>query len=98
MRGLKSRDMEARAVRTIPIMREKYGQPVGLGSGNVVTRALDLSGERFEPRRRGDISVSHSALPRAKNFQGEQVGLLPSLLWLFGSSPTVPIKRKIGYV
>jgi tetrahydromethanopterin S-methyltransferase subunit H len=25
------------AVRTIPIMKEKYGHPVGLGSGNVVT-------------------------------------------------------------
>jgi tetrahydromethanopterin S-methyltransferase subunit H len=50
------------AVRTIPAMREKYGHPVGLGSGNVVTTMGWIKANFAKEYRKGSVTATNSIM------------------------------------
>ncbi len=50
------------AVRTIPIMKEKYGHPVGLGSGNVVTTMGWVKAHVGKEFRQGCATATHAIM------------------------------------
>lgn len=50
------------AVRTIPAMREKYGHPVGLGSGNVVTTMGWVKANIAKEFRKGCLTATNSIM------------------------------------
>jgi len=50
------------AVRTIPIMKEKYGHPVGLGSGNVVTTMGWVKANVAKQFRKGCVTATNSIM------------------------------------
>ncbi len=50
------------AVRTIPIMKEKYGHPVGLGSGNVVTTMGWVKANVAKEFRKGCVTATNSIM------------------------------------
>ena len=50
------------AVRTIPVMKEKYGHPVGLGSGNVVTTMGWVKANIAKEFRKGCVTASNSIM------------------------------------
>ena len=50
------------AVRTIPVMKEKYGHPVGLGSGNVVTTMGWVKANFAKEFRKGCITATNSIM------------------------------------
>ena len=50
------------AVRTIPIMKEKYGHPVGLGSGNVVTTMGCVKANIAKEFRKGCVTATNSIM------------------------------------
>lgn len=50
------------AVRTIPIMKEKYGHPVGLGSGNVVTTMGWVKANVAKEFRKGPVCSTNSIM------------------------------------
>ena len=50
------------AVRTIPVMREKYGHPVGLGSGNVVTTMGWIKANVAKEYRKGSVTATNSIM------------------------------------
>jgi len=50
------------AVRTIPVMREKYGHPVGLGSGNVVTTMGWIKANFAKEYRKGSVTATNSIM------------------------------------
>jgi tetrahydromethanopterin S-methyltransferase subunit H len=53
------------AVRTISIMREKYGHPVGLGSGNVVTTMGWIKANVAKEYRKGSVTATNSIMQTA---------------------------------
>src|SRR5271157_964492 len=53
------------AVRTIPIMKEKYGYPVGLGSGNVVTTMGWVKANIAKEFRKGCVTATNSIIQTA---------------------------------
>jgi tetrahydromethanopterin S-methyltransferase subunit H len=53
------------AVRTIPIMKEKYGHPVGLGSGNVVTTMGWIKANIAKEFRKGCVTATNSIMQTA---------------------------------
>lgn len=53
------------AVRTIPIMKEKYGHPVGLGSGNVVTTMGWVKANIAKEFRKGATTATNSIMQTA---------------------------------
>ena len=53
------------AVRTIPIMKEKYGHPVGLGSGNVVTTMGWVKANFAKEFRKGCVTATNSIMQTA---------------------------------
>jgi len=50
------------AVRTIPIMKEKYGHPVGLGTGNVVTTMGWVKANIAKEFRKGSVTATNSIM------------------------------------
>lgn len=50
------------AVRTIPVMKEKYGHPVGLGSGNVVTTMGWVKANIAKEFRKGCVTATNSIM------------------------------------
>jgi tetrahydromethanopterin S-methyltransferase subunit H len=50
------------AVRTIPIMKERYGHPVGLGSGNVVTTMGWVKANIAKEFRKGCVTATNSIM------------------------------------
>ncbi len=50
------------AVRTIPVMKEKYGRPVGLGSGNVVTTMGWVKANIAKEFRKGCVTATNSIM------------------------------------
>ncbi len=50
------------AVRTIPIIKEKYGHPVGLGSGNVVTTMGWIKANVAKEFRKGCVTATNSIM------------------------------------
>jgi tetrahydromethanopterin S-methyltransferase subunit H len=53
------------AVRTIPVMKEKYGHPVGLGSGNVVTTMGWVKANIAKEFRKGCVTSTNSIMQTA---------------------------------
>ncbi len=53
------------AVRTIPIMKEKYGHPVGLGSGNVVTTMGWVKANVAKEFRKGCVTSTNTIMQMA---------------------------------
>ncbi len=53
------------AVRTIPIMKEKYGHPVGLGSGNVVTTMGWVKANFAKEFRKGAVTATNAIMQTA---------------------------------
>ncbi|MCW3995452.1 MAG: tetrahydromethanopterin S-methyltransferase subunit H [Candidatus Bathyarchaeota archaeon] len=53
------------AVRTIPIMKEKYGHPVGLGSGNVVTTMGWVKANIAKEFRKGCVTATNAIMQTA---------------------------------
>ena len=53
------------AVRTIPVMKEKYGHPVGLGSGNVVTTMGWVKANIVKEFRKGCVTATNSIMQTA---------------------------------
>jgi tetrahydromethanopterin S-methyltransferase subunit H len=53
------------AVRTIPIMKEKYGHPVGLGSGNVVTTMGWVKANVAKEFRKGCVTATNTIMQMA---------------------------------
>jgi tetrahydromethanopterin S-methyltransferase subunit H len=53
------------AVRTIPIMKEKYGHPVGLGSGNVVTTMGWVKANIAKEYRKGPVCATNTIMQMA---------------------------------
>jgi tetrahydromethanopterin S-methyltransferase subunit H len=53
------------AVRTLPIMKEKYGHPVGLGSGNVVTTMGWVKAHIAKEFRKGCVTATNSMMQAA---------------------------------
>jgi tetrahydromethanopterin S-methyltransferase subunit H len=53
------------AVRTIPIMKEKYGHPTGLGSGNVVTTMGWVKANIAKEFRKGCVTATNSIMQTA---------------------------------
>ncbi len=53
------------AVRTIPIMKEKYGHPVGLGSGNVVTTMGWVKANVAKEFRKGTVTATNTIMQMA---------------------------------
>ncbi len=50
------------SVRAIPIMKEKYGHPVGLGSGNVVTTMGWVKANIEKTYRKGTVTATNAIL------------------------------------
>ncbi len=50
------------AVRTIPVMKEKYGHPVGLGSGNVVTTMGWVKANIAKEFRKGCVTATNAIM------------------------------------
>jgi tetrahydromethanopterin S-methyltransferase subunit H len=53
------------AVRTIPVMKEKYGHPVGLGSGNVVTTMGWVKANVAKEFRKGCVTSTNTIMQMA---------------------------------
>ena len=53
------------AVRTIPVMKEKYGHPVGLGSGNVVTTMGWVKANVAKEFRKGCVTATNTIMQMA---------------------------------
>lgn len=53
------------AVRTMPAMKEKYGHPVGLGSGNVVTTMGWVKANIAKEFRKGCVTATNSIMQMA---------------------------------
>jgi len=53
------------SVRTIPIMKEKYGHPVGLGSGNVVTTMGWVKANVAKQFRKGCVTATNTIMQMA---------------------------------
>jgi tetrahydromethanopterin S-methyltransferase subunit H len=53
------------AVRTIPVMKEKYGHPVGLGSGNVVTTMGWVKANVAKEFRKGCLTSTNTIMQMA---------------------------------
>ncbi len=53
------------AVRTIPVMKEKYGHPVGLGSGNVVTTMGWVKANIAKEFRKGTVTATNTIMQMA---------------------------------
>ncbi len=53
------------AVRAIPIMKEKYGHPVGLGSGNVVTTMGWVKANVEKQFRKGCVTATNTIMQMA---------------------------------
>jgi tetrahydromethanopterin S-methyltransferase subunit H len=70
------------AVRTIPIMKEKYGHPVGLGSGNVVTTMGWVKAHVAKEYRKGCTTASN-AIMQVMGANWLMIGPAEQAEWVF---------------
>lgn len=70
------------AVRTIPIMKEKYGHPVGLGSGNVVTTMGWVKAHVAKEFRKG-CSTATNAIMQTMGANWLMIGPAEQAEWVF---------------
>jgi len=70
------------AVRTIPIMKEKYGHPVGLGSGNVVTTMGWVKAHVAKEFRKG-CTTATNAIMQTMGANWLMIGPAEQAEWVF---------------
>jgi tetrahydromethanopterin S-methyltransferase subunit H len=70
------------AVRTIPIMKEKYGHPVGLGSGNVVTTMGWVKANVAKEFRKGTVTATN-AIMQVMGANWLMIGPAEQAEWVF---------------
>ncbi len=70
------------AVRTIPIMKEKYGHPVGLGSGNVVT-TMGWVKANFAKEFRPGCRTATNAIMQTAGANWLMIGPAEQAEWVF---------------
>ncbi len=70
------------AVRTIPIMKEKYGHPVGLGSGNTVTTMGWVKAHVAKEFRQGCMTATN-AIMQTMGANWLMVGPAEKAEWIF---------------
>jgi tetrahydromethanopterin S-methyltransferase subunit H len=70
------------AVRTIPIMKEKYGHPVGLGSGNVVTTMGWVKAHVAKEFRKGCVTATN-AIMQTMGANWLMIGPAEQAEWVF---------------
>ncbi len=70
------------AVRTIPIMKEKYGHPVGLGSGNVVT-TMGWVKANFAKEFRPGCRTATNAIMQVAGANWLMIGPAEQAEWVF---------------
>lgn len=70
------------AVRTIPIMKEKYGHPVGLGSGNVVTTMGWVKAHIAKEYRKGCVTATN-AIMQTMGANWLMIGPAEQAEWVF---------------
>ena len=70
------------AVRTIPIMKEKYGHPVGLGSGNVVTTMGWVKAHVAKEFRKG-CTTATNAIMQIMGANWLMIGPAEQAEWVF---------------
>lgn len=70
------------AVRTIPIMKEKYGHPVGLGSGNVVTTMGWVKANIAKEFRKG-CNTATNAIMQTAGANWLMIGPAEQAEWVF---------------
>ena len=70
------------AVRTIPIMKEKYGHPVGLGSGNVVT-TMGWVKANFAKEFRPGCRTATNAIMQTAGANWLMIGPAEQAEWIF---------------
>jgi tetrahydromethanopterin S-methyltransferase subunit H len=70
------------AVRTIPIMKEKYGHPVGLGSGNTVTTMGWVKAHVAKEFRQGCMTATN-AIMQVMGANWLMVGPAEKAEWIF---------------
>jgi tetrahydromethanopterin S-methyltransferase subunit H len=70
------------AVRTIPIMKEKYGHPVGLGSGNVVTTMGWVKAHVAKEFRKGCVTATNSIM-QVQGANWLMIGPAEQAEWVF---------------
>jgi tetrahydromethanopterin S-methyltransferase subunit H len=70
------------AVRTIPIMKEKYGHPVGLGSGNVVTTMGWVKANFAKEYRKGAVTATN-AIMQTMGANWLMIGPAEQAEWVF---------------
>jgi tetrahydromethanopterin S-methyltransferase subunit H len=70
------------AVRTIPVMKEKYGHPVGLGSGNVVTTMGWVKANIAKEFRKGCVTATN-AIMQTMGANWLMIGPAEQAEWVF---------------
>ncbi len=70
------------AVRTIPVMKEKYGHPVGLGSGNVVTTMGWVKANFAKEFRKGCVTATN-AIMQTMGANWLMIGPAEQAEWVF---------------
>ncbi len=70
------------AVRAIPIMKEKYGHPVGLGSGNVVTTMGWVKAHIAKEFRKGCVTATN-AIMQTMGANWLMIGPAEQAEWVF---------------
>jgi tetrahydromethanopterin S-methyltransferase subunit H len=78
------------AVRTIPIMKEKYGHPVGLGSGNVVTTMGWVKANIAKEFRKGCVTATN-AIMQTVGANWLMIGPAEQAEWVFPAVAVVDI-------
>lgn len=76
------------AVRTIPIMKEKYGHPVGLGSGNVVTTMGWVKAHVAKEFRKGCVTATN-AIMQTMGANWLMIGPAEQAEWVFPACAVV---------
>jgi tetrahydromethanopterin S-methyltransferase subunit H len=76
------------AVRTIPIMKEKYGHPVGLGSGNVVTTMGWVKAHIAKEFRKGCVTATN-AIMQTMGANWLMIGPAEQAEWVFPACAVV---------
>jgi tetrahydromethanopterin S-methyltransferase subunit H len=76
------------SVRTIPIMKEKYGHPVGLGSGNVVTTMGWVKANVEKAYRKGTVTATNAIL-QTMGANWLMIGPAEQAEWVFPAAAVV---------
>jgi tetrahydromethanopterin S-methyltransferase subunit H len=76
------------SVRAIPIMKEKYGHPVGLGSGNLVTTMGWVKANVAKEYRKGTVTATNAIL-QTMGANWLMIGPAEQAEWVFPAAAVV---------